>query len=93
MTTALLPASRFWRCWTRLVRQQKLSALYDGLPQSWGSPTMAPYCPDDKKYAVVEAMVREYSTLQGEGRDSARAKKIVSVVTVNGVRVTLKGST
>ena len=40
---------------------KKLSALYDGLPQSWGSPTMAPYCPDDKKYAVVEAMVQEYS--------------------------------
>ena len=27
----------------------KLSALYDALPQSWGSPTMAPFCPDDKK--------------------------------------------
>ena len=26
---------------------KKLSALYDGLPKSWGSPTMAPYCPDD----------------------------------------------
>ena len=36
---------------------KKLSALYDGLPKTWGSPTMAPYCPDDKKYAVVEAMV------------------------------------
>ena len=29
--------------------------------KSWGSPTMAPYCPDDKKYAVVEAMVKRIS--------------------------------
>src|ERR1700750_1316669 len=33
----------------------KLSALYADLPKTWSSPTMSPYCPDDKKYAVVEA--------------------------------------
>src|ERR1700743_878513 len=71
---------------------KKLSALYDGLPQSWGSPTMAPYCPDDKKYAVVEAMVKEYSTMQEKG-ESLLGQKIVSVVTVNGVRVTLEDGT
>jgi len=27
---------------------KKLSALYDALPKTWGSPTMAPFCPDDK---------------------------------------------
>ena len=50
---------------------KKLSALYDGLPKSWGSPTMAPECPDDKKYAVVDALVKEYSRHGGQGREAA----------------------
>jgi phosphomannomutase/phosphoglucomutase len=70
----------------------KLSSLYNALPQSWGSPTMAPYCPDDKKYAVVDAMVKEYSVLKDKG-ESLLGQKIVSVVTVNGVRVTLEDGT
>lgn len=70
----------------------KLSALYDALPQSWGSPTMAPYCPDDKKYAVVEAMVAEYTALKDKG-ETLLGRKIASVVTVNGVRVTLDDGT
>ncbi len=71
---------------------KKLSALYDGLPKSWGSPTMAPYCPDDKKYAVVEALVKEYSDLAARG-GTILGQKIASVVTVNGVRVTLADGT
>ena len=53
---------------------------------------MAPFCPDDKKYAVVEAMVKEYSDLKARG-ESLLGQKIVSVVTVNGVRVTLEDGT
>ena len=71
---------------------KRLSALYDDLPQSWGSPTMAPYCPDDRKYAVVEAMVREYGAMQQKG-ETLLGQKIASVVTVNGVRVTLEDGT
>ena len=71
---------------------KKLSALYDALPKSWGSPTMAPYCPDDRKYAVVDAMVAEYAGLKDKG-ETLLGQKIVSVVTVNGVRVTLEDGT
>ncbi len=71
---------------------QKLSALYDALPKTWGSPTMAPYCPDDKKYAVVEALVKDYSDMAAKG-EKLLGQKIVSIVTVNGVRVTLEDGT
>src|SRR6201999_2056452 len=71
---------------------KKLSDLYDGLPKSWGSPTMAPECPDDKKYAVVDALVKEYSDLAAKG-EKLLGQKIASVVTVNGVRVTLEDGT
>src|SRR5215813_13512289 len=46
---------------------KKLSSLYDGLPKTWGSPTMSPFCPDDKKYAVVEALVKDYSDMAAKG--------------------------
>ena len=70
----------------------KLSALYDGLPKTWGSPTMAPECPDDKKYAVVDALVKDYSALTAKG-EKLLGQAIASVVTVNGVRVTLADGT
>jgi phosphomannomutase/phosphoglucomutase len=71
---------------------KKLSELYDGLPKTWGSPTMGPYCPDDKKYAVVDALVKDYSALADKG-ETLLGQKIASVVTVNGVRVTLADGT
>jgi phosphomannomutase/phosphoglucomutase len=71
---------------------KKLSELYDGLPKTYGSPTMAPFCPDDKKYAVVDALVKDFSDLAAKG-GSLLGQKIASVVTVNGVRVTLADGT
>ena len=71
---------------------KKLSTLYDGLPKTWGSPTMSPYCPDDKKYAVVEAVTRDFTALKDKGA-TLLGQKIISVVTVNGVRVTLEDGT
>jgi phosphomannomutase/phosphoglucomutase len=69
-----------------------LSELYDGLPKTWGSPTMSPYCPDDKKYGVVDALTRDLAALQGRG-GTLLGQGIASVVTVNGVRVTLEDGT
>jgi phosphomannomutase/phosphoglucomutase len=72
--------------------ERKLSALYDALPRTFGSPTMSPYCADDRKYAVVDALVRDYAKLAAGG-GTLLGQKIVSVVTVNGVRVTLEDGT
>ena len=71
---------------------KKLSELYDGLPKTWGSPTMSPFCPDDKKYQVVEAVTKDFTALKDKG-GSLLGEKIASVVTVNGVRVTLEDGT
>ncbi len=71
---------------------KSLSALYDGLPKTWGSPTMSPFCPDDKKYAVVEAVTRDYAGMKTRG-EKLLGQTITSVVTVNGVRVTLEDGT
>jgi len=71
---------------------KKMSELVASLPKTWGSPTMAPYCPDDKKYAVVEALTREYSALLERG-EKIFGQKIVHLITVNGVRVVLEDGT
>jgi phosphomannomutase/phosphoglucomutase len=71
---------------------RSLSDLYDSLPRTWGSPTMSPYCPDDKKYGVVDALTRDLAALKQQG-GMLLGQGIASVVTVNGVRVTLEDGT
>jgi phosphomannomutase/phosphoglucomutase len=71
---------------------QKMSTLVAGLPKTWSSPTMAPECPDDKKYAIVEALVKEYSGLKARD-ERLLGQKIMRLVTVNGVRVVLEDGT
>jgi phosphomannomutase/phosphoglucomutase len=53
---------------------------------------MSPFCPDDKKYEVVEALTARYLALKEEG-GTLLGRKIASIVTVNGVRVTLNDGT
>ena len=71
---------------------KKMSALVDGLPKTWSSPTMAPFCPDDKKYAVVDALTKEFEAAKARG-EKLLGQSIVRIVTVNGVRVVLEDGT
>ncbi len=71
---------------------KKMSTLITELPKTWGTPTMAPFCPDDKKYALVDELVKEYADLQKSG-GTILDQKIAKLVTVNGVRVTLEDGT
>ena len=71
---------------------KKMSELVAGLPRTWGSPTMAPFCPDESKYAVVDALTKEYESLKGRG-EKLLGQPIARIVTVNGVRVALEDGT
>ncbi|MEI9888745.1 MAG: phosphomannomutase/phosphoglucomutase [Rhizomicrobium sp.] len=71
---------------------KKMSALVADLPKTWGSPTMAPECPDDKKYGIVDAITQEFEGLKAKG-EKVLGQKIAKLVTVNGVRVTLEDGT
>lgn len=67
---------------------KRLSDLKRALPKSFTSLTMSPHCDDEKKYAVVDAVVKQYRDLaQNGGRILGRP--IRDVNTVNGARVTL----
>lgn len=71
---------------------KKMSELVASLPKTWSSPTMGPYCDDTAKYAVVDAITKEYQELLAKG-DKILGQSIASIVTVNGVRVTLEDGT
>jgi phosphomannomutase/phosphoglucomutase len=71
---------------------KKMSALYDSLPKTYGSPTMAPHCPDDRKYGVVDEITAAYKHAAARG-DKIMGLAIRDLVTVNGIRITLEDGT
>jgi phosphomannomutase/phosphoglucomutase len=71
---------------------KRISELIGELPKTWGSPTMAPYCPDERKYQVVDSVTKEYEQLAARG-EKILGEKIARLVTVNGVRMTLEDGT
>ena len=68
---------------------RKLSDLKAALPMAWTSLTMSPKCADEEKYGVVEGVVAEYEAFAKAG-GKILGRKIVDVITVNGVRVALE---
>jgi len=68
---------------------KKLSELKTALPVAWTSLTMSPHCADEEKYGVVDDVVAEYQALAAAG-GTILGRKIVEVITVNGVRVALE---
>ncbi|MEZ0226300.1 MAG: phosphomannomutase/phosphoglucomutase [Alphaproteobacteria bacterium] len=71
---------------------KSLTQLRGELPMTWSSPTMSPFCPDDRKYEVVDAVTRHYQAKKDAGA-TIMGQKIADLVTVNGVRVTLADGT
>lgn len=71
---------------------KSMSDLREALPKTWGSPTMSPYCPDEVKYDVVDRMIKLFSDMADKG-EKLVGQSIRSVVTVNGIRVTVEDGT
>ncbi len=65
---------------------ETMADIYDGLPRTWGSPTMAAHCDDERKYAIAEAVTAHFRSRKAEGALVA-GHPITDLVTVNGVRV------
>jgi len=65
---------------------KSMADLKNALPKTWGSPTMSPHCDDEKKYGVIDKVVRRFQEKQAKGERVA-GQKIIDLVTVNGVRV------
>ena len=67
---------------------KKMNQIINELPLTYQSPTMAPYCADEKKYQVVDQVVNKIKNLKNKNV-KIDEMKIKEILTVNGVRFTL----
>ncbi|WP_336801408.1 phosphomannomutase/phosphoglucomutase [Kaistia sp. MMO-174] len=65
---------------------KSMAELKNALPKTWGSPTMSPHCDDEKKYGVIDRVVKRFEEKRAKG-ELVAGQKIIDLVTVNGVRV------
>jgi phosphomannomutase/phosphoglucomutase len=71
---------------------KSMADLYRDLPLTFGTPTMSPHCDDERKYGVVEKVLADFRAIH-ESSEAFAGQKIMSLVTVNGVRVTAEDGT
>ena len=69
-----------------------MADLKNALPKTWGSPTMSPHCDDEKKYGVIDKVVKRFEEKRARG-ELVAGQKIIDLVTVNGVRVVTEDGT
>ena len=55
------------------------------LPNTYQTPTMAPFCKDEEKYQVVEELVKQVKEIKND-KTKIDDQIITEVLTVNGVR-------
>tara|TARA_B100001996_G_scaffold1817_1_gene1685 strand:- start:1657 stop:3114 length:1458 start_codon:yes stop_codon:yes gene_type:complete len=69
-----------------LNNQNKImSEIINELPNTYQTPTMAPFCKDDEKYQVVEELVKQVNELK-INKTKIDGQEIKEILTVNGVR-------
>jgi len=68
---------------------KKFSDLKAELGHTYSSPTMAPYCADERKYEVIADITKQYEAMVEKG-ETILGQKIAELITVNGVRFHLE---
>jgi phosphomannomutase/phosphoglucomutase len=62
-----------------------MSEIINELPNTYQTPTMAPFCKDEEKYQVVEELVKQVEEIK-KNQTKIDKQLITEVLTVNGVR-------
>jgi phosphomannomutase/phosphoglucomutase len=62
-----------------------MSEIINDLPNTYQTPTMAPFCKDEEKYQVVEELVNQVEEIK-DNKTKIDDQIITEVLTVNGVR-------
>ena len=66
-------------------QNKKMSEIINELPNTYQTPTMAPFCKDEEKYQVVEELVNQVEEIKNN-KTIIDDQIITEVLTVNGVR-------
>jgi len=70
-------------------QNKKMSDIINELPNTFQTPTMAPFCKDEEKYQVVEELVKKVKKIK-DNKIKIDNQIIAEVLTVNGVRFSFK---
>ncbi|WP_440929602.1 phosphomannomutase/phosphoglucomutase [Candidatus Pelagibacter sp.] len=70
-------------------QSKKMSEIIKDIPKTFQTPTMAPYCKDEDKYALVDKIVKDIEKLKNE-KIKIDEQEIDEILTVNGVRFSFK---
>ena len=66
-------------------QNKKMSEIIDELPNTYQTPTMAPFCKDEEKYQVVDELIKQVEEIKNN-KIKIDHQEIASILTVNGVR-------
>tara|TARA_B100000700_G_scaffold286546_1_gene341527 strand:- start:17 stop:1471 length:1455 start_codon:yes stop_codon:yes gene_type:complete len=66
-------------------QNKMMSKIIKELPNTYQTPTMAPYCKDEEKYQVVDELVKKVTEIK-ENKIKIDNQEIEEVLTVNGIR-------
>ena len=66
-------------------QNKKMSEIMNELPNTFQTPTMAPFCKDEEKYQVVKDLVKQIKEIK-INKDKIDDQEIKEILTVNGIR-------
>ncbi len=66
-------------------QNKKMNEIIKELPNTYQSPTMAPFCKDEEKYQVVDELVNQVKEIK-DNKTKVDGQEIEEVLTVNGIR-------
>ena len=66
-------------------QNKKMSEIIKELPNTYQSPTMAPFCKDEEKYQVVDEIINQVKKIKNN-KIKIDGQEIKQILTVNGIR-------
>ena len=70
-------------------QDKKMHEIINELPNTYQTPTMAPFCKDEEKYKVVDDLVKKIIEIKDNNIEIDN-QKIKEILTINGVRFTFE---
>ncbi len=66
-------------------KKKTISEIINEIPNTFQSPTMAPFCKDEEKYQVVESLVKKITEIKNK-KIKIDKQEIEDILTINGIR-------
>ena len=66
-------------------QNKKMDEIVAGLPKTYQTPTMAPFCKDEEKYKVVDDLLEKFNEIKSK-KVKIDNQTIKEILTVNGIR-------